>query len=122
MVISDCTFTGNEARGAAGGDGGETTAPAFGQSGAVDTSGNTTILRCIFRDNRAIGGTLLPGVTPSFDTVSAGGGIENAGKKLARLAEQMDCPAERAESSAPDFVASGAAVVVGPPLGTRISQ
>ena len=77
LNISDCTFTGNEALGAAGGDGGALTAPAFGQSGAVDTSGNTTILRCTFRDNRAIGGTLLPGVTPSFNTVSASGGLSS---------------------------------------------
>jgi hypothetical protein len=88
LAISDCTFIGNEARGSSS-DGSASPAPELvqravdyaggpwscGQSGAVDTSGNTKTLRCTFRDNRAIGGTLLPGITPSLDTVSAGGGI-----------------------------------------------
>ena len=94
LAISDCTFIGNEARGSA--DGGALPAPqlvqravangvgpwSYGQSGAVDTLGNAKILRCTFRDNRAIGGTLLSGVTPGFDTISQGGGLSSWGGSL----------------------------------------
>ncbi len=86
MVISDCRFTGNESRGSTGSGAPPTTVLArrsaesggwpmssFGQSGAVDNSGQLTILRCAFHDNRAIGGILLPGITP--DAMNAGGGI-----------------------------------------------
>jgi len=94
LAISDCTFIGNEARGATG-DAGASPAPelvqrameglgcwSYGQSGAVDSLGNLKILRCTFRNNRAIGGTLLSGITPGFNTVSQGGGLSSLGGSL----------------------------------------
>jgi len=93
LAISDCTFVGNEARGAS--DAGASPAPellqravannianSYGQSGAVDTYGNTKILRCAFLNNRAVGGTLLPGVTPNFYSVTQGGGLSSWGGSL----------------------------------------
>jgi hypothetical protein len=58
LEISDCTFGGNEALGAPGGDANKCW--SLGKSGAVDTDGNTTILRSVFKGNRAIGGALGP--------------------------------------------------------------
>ena len=72
LAISDCAFTGNEARGAAGGDGSFWSSGAA-HAGAVTTDGQATVLRSVFRDNRAIGGSLSPGATPTFDSASLGG-------------------------------------------------
>ena len=94
MAISDCAFIGNEARGSSAGGAAPTPELleravaygagcwSYGQSGAVDTLGNMTILRCTFRDNRAVGGILVPGITPGFDTISQGGGLSSWGGSL----------------------------------------
>jgi hypothetical protein len=82
LTISDCTFTANTALGAAGGNGDPNTGPAFAESGAVDTSGNTSIERSMIQNNRAIGGSLSPGATPSWFTASIGGGLSSWGGTL----------------------------------------
>jgi len=82
LAISDCTFSGNEARGATGGDGSVDIAPGSAHSGAVDSDGNATILRCMFRDNRVIGGSLSAGATPNWGTASYGGGLSSWGGTL----------------------------------------
>ncbi len=82
LTISDSTFSGNAALGAPGGDGDFYGAPAFAQSGAVDTSGNTTIRSSTFLNNRAVGGALLPGATVGFYSAASGGGLSSWGGAL----------------------------------------
>lgn len=85
LVISGCTFSGNEALGAPGGDGYYFS--GYGASGAVDITGNTTILSSTFKGNRAIGGALAPGATASWLTSAAGGALSSWGGTL----ELRDC-------------------------------
>jgi hypothetical protein len=82
LMISDCTFTGNEALAAPGGNGDYWTAPGLAFSGAVDTSGSTTILNSTFMNNRAVAGALSPGAAPGFYTASSGGGLSSWGGAL----------------------------------------
>jgi hypothetical protein len=70
LLIADCAFTDNEALGAPGG-----TYYGYGASGAVDANGNTTILRSVFKGNRAIGGPLAAGAVASNRTLSSGGAL-----------------------------------------------
>jgi hypothetical protein len=82
LMISDCRFTGNEARGAAGGHGEYWEAPGYAESGAVDTNGSATVLNSTFLDNRAVGGALSPGAMTGFFSASSGGGLSSWGGAL----------------------------------------
>jgi hypothetical protein len=85
LAISDCTFTGNQALGGDGGDGASPDsvgAWGYGQSGAVETSGNTTIVNSTFENNSAVGGRLLPGAAVNFNTACVGGGLSSWGGTL----------------------------------------
>ena len=72
LVISDCTFSGNEALGAPGG-----LYYGYGYGGAVYTEGDTTVLRSVFKGNRAIGGALAPGGAVNGWTLSKGGALSS---------------------------------------------
>ena len=86
LLISSCTFTGNEALGAPGGDGTHSSWSA-GKSGALDLAGNTIILSSVFKANRAIGSALQPGAktTPLWHLLgatSSGGALNSWGGAL----------------------------------------
>jgi hypothetical protein len=80
LVISNCTFVRNEALTTPGGDGVYTASIA--ESGAVDTSGNTTIRNSIFMNNRAVGTAASADASPGFFTTSIGGGLSSWGGTL----------------------------------------
>lgn len=82
LQISDCSFNGNETLGAAGANGIDD--GGFGQGGAINTTGNTTILSSTFEGNRALGGPLQHGARANFFTASDGGAIAlwNAGLEV----------------------------------------
>ncbi len=84
LSISDCTFTGNKALGSAGGDANKCW--SLGKCGAVSTEDDTTIVRCVFQDNRAVGAALGPdattGIKWSFGTACRGGALGSFGGTL----------------------------------------
>ena len=82
LMISDCRFIGSLAQAAPGGNGDYSTAPGFAFSGAVDTSGSTTILNSTFMNNRAVAGALSPGATVGFYSAALGGGLGSWGGAL----------------------------------------
>jgi hypothetical protein len=80
LVISACMFARNEAVAAPGGDSVHTASIA--QSGAVDSSGKTTILNSTFMNNRAVGAAAAPYASPGFFTTSCGGALSSWGGNL----------------------------------------
>ncbi|MBP7934263.1 MAG: hypothetical protein KA354_06400 [Phycisphaerae bacterium] len=84
LIISNSTFEDNEATGTPGGDAADPLwSYGYGQSGAIDTSGNTTILNSAFRGNRAVGAALRPDAAPNdFNTACVGGALATWGGTL----------------------------------------
>jgi hypothetical protein len=73
LTLTNCTLTGNESLGGAGGDGVNTF--GFAQGGAIDSSGNVTIQNSTLTNNLVVGGAMAPGAPASATATSVGGGL-----------------------------------------------
>jgi hypothetical protein len=73
LTLTNCTLTGNQSLGGAGGDGVNTY--GFAQGGGIDSSGNVTLQNSTFTDNQAVGGAMAPGAPASSTATSVGGGL-----------------------------------------------
>jgi phospholipase/lecithinase/hemolysin len=73
LTVTNCTLTGNQSLGGAGGDGVNTF--GFAQGGAIDSTGNVTIVNSALTDNLVVGGAMAPGAPASATATSVGGGL-----------------------------------------------
>ncbi len=62
LTLMNCTLTGNEALGGAGGDG--VTTFGFAQGGGIDSSGNVTLRNSVLMNNQSVDGAMAPGAPP----------------------------------------------------------